>query len=362
MKILHCADLHLDSKMMTHLTSAQAKTRKMEILHTFTRMVEYAAAHEIQIILIAGDLFDTRNVSATVRNQVYDMITTHPNIDFLYLKGNHDDDNFLSRLEAIPENLKLFKDEWTSYRYGNITINGLELSENNQATYANSLLLDTDTFNIVTLHGQLTGYTVKKDAANISLAALKNHHIDYLALGHVHEYSFGQLDARGYYCYPGCLEGRGFDECDEHGFIVIDINEESLRPSYSFVPIAYRTIYTVPVDVTDVYTTHEASERIEQTIAKGDYSSKSLVRFVLTGNVDVNYDINTHFLEEHFASYFFYEQVVDETTLQLDYQDFEKDASLKGEFIRMVLGSGLDEGRKNKIIRCGIDALMGEEN
>ena len=40
---------------------------------------------------------------------------------------------------------------------------------------------------------------------------------------------------------------------------------------------------------------------------------------------------------------------------------FEKDASLKGEFIRMVLGSELSQEQKAEVIRCGILALSGEE-
>ena len=114
MKIIHCADLHLDSKMTTNLSKEQAKERKNEILRTFTRMVDYAKKNTVKAILIAGDMFDTRNVSAMVRNTVRDVIIQSPEIDFLYLKGNHDNDNFLSKLEEVPENLYLFYDEWTT--------------------------------------------------------------------------------------------------------------------------------------------------------------------------------------------------------------------------------------------------------
>ena len=41
-KIIHCADLHLDSRMTTHLTKEKAKERKAEILKTFLNMDEYA--------------------------------------------------------------------------------------------------------------------------------------------------------------------------------------------------------------------------------------------------------------------------------------------------------------------------------
>ena len=70
MKIIHCADLHLDSKMTANLSKDQARERKREILRTFTRMVEYASKNDVRVILIAGDLFDTRSVSAMARNTV----------------------------------------------------------------------------------------------------------------------------------------------------------------------------------------------------------------------------------------------------------------------------------------------------
>ena len=59
--------------------------------------------------------------------------------------------------------------------------------------------------------------------------------------------------------------------------------------------------------------------------------------------------------------YFYYEKVYDETRLLINYSEYEKDASLKGEFIRMVLGSDMTEEQKSEVIRCGISALSGEE-
>ena len=46
MKFIHCADIHLDSKMETNLSSQKAKERKKEILNTFERMVAYAVENK----------------------------------------------------------------------------------------------------------------------------------------------------------------------------------------------------------------------------------------------------------------------------------------------------------------------------
>jgi len=361
MKIIHCADLHLDSKMTANLSKDKAKERKNEILRTFTRMVDYARANAVSVILIAGDMFDTRNVSAMVRNTVKEKIMQNPDIDFLYLKGNHDNDNFLSKLDEIPDNLCMFGESWTTYKYDKIAITGLELNSANSHSVYNSLTLDYDDFNIVMMHGQLTGYRSKDHAEVISLDDLKNKNIDYLALGHVHEYRMDKLDNRGVWCYSGCMEGRGFDECGNKGFVLLDINAQAHTMNTQFIPIASRELYTLPVDVTGIGSTQEAARRMEEAIASAGLSSKNLVKFVLTGEVDVECELDAQFLEEQFLEYFYFEKVYDETRVFVNYSDYEKDASLKGEFVRMVYASDLPEEEKSKIIRTGILALQGEE-
>lgn len=360
MRILHCADLHLDSKMPTHLSKEQAKERRIEILRTFSRMVEYAKKNEVSVILIAGDMFDTRNVSAMVRNTVKDVIIQNPQIDFLYLKGNHDDNNFLSEWDEIPTNLCLFGDTWTIYTYGDVVITGLEWNQENSAKMYTSLLLEHHTCNIVMLHGQIADYKSKDKTKYISLEELKNKNIDYLALGHIHEHQIGKLDARGVYCYSGCMEGRNFEECGKKGFVILDIDETNHTIQTEFVPIASRTLDTLCVDVTGINTTQDAAIKIEEAIKESGYSSNGLVKFVLEGEVDVECELDTSFLEEQFAEYFYYETVTNQTTLSVNYKDYEKDASLKGEFIRLVSASNYSEEEKAKIIRYGILALKGE--
>ena len=334
MRFIHCADLHLDSKMTSNLSREQAKERKMEILRTYSRMIDYATENKIDGIIIAGDLFDTRNISATARNMVKDSIMSNPQIEFYYLKGNHDSDNFFSKLDDIPENLHLFNEEWKTYDCGSISLSGIEIDSTNESTLYNSLVLDNDKYNIVIMHGQI---------GQINLNAMKNKGIDYLALGHVHEYQNGPIDNRGIYCYSGCLEGRGFDECGAKGFVVLDIDEQKLTAGFSFIPFAYRNLYTIYVDVTGAMTTQDAAAKIEDELAKNPYSSRSLVKIVLVGEVDVDCEINTDFLKDMFEEYFYYEKVYDETKLLINYSDYEKDVSLMSDWSTILINSPLSD-------------------
>ena len=111
MKIIHCSDLHLDSKMKSNLDSKKAKERRNEILITYQNMVKYAVENNVKIIIIAGDMFDKKNITQKARNIVIDTMKFNPEIDFIYLKGNHDEAGFLEQIEEIPSNLKLLSNK-----------------------------------------------------------------------------------------------------------------------------------------------------------------------------------------------------------------------------------------------------------
>ena len=58
---------------------------------------------------------------------------------------------------------------------------------------------------------------------------------------------------------------------------------------------------------------------------------------------------------------FYYLEVEDNTHLGISVEDYKNDKSLKGEFIRLVLTQPqLSDEEKEKIISCGLKALMGE--
>ena len=77
MKIIHCSDLHLDSKMETNLDKEKARERKNEVLITYENMVEYARQYGVKIIIIAGDLFDKKNVSVKAKTIVKNTIKSN---------------------------------------------------------------------------------------------------------------------------------------------------------------------------------------------------------------------------------------------------------------------------------------------
>ena len=60
-RILHAADFHLDSAF-TGLNEQRARQRRQESRDLTRRMVEYANDHGVQLMLLAGDLFDSDSI------------------------------------------------------------------------------------------------------------------------------------------------------------------------------------------------------------------------------------------------------------------------------------------------------------
>ena len=366
MRVIHCADLHLDSKLTAHLSGEKRKERRAELLETFRRMIVYGEQHQVEAILIAGDLFDSNVVSQTTRNTVKQMILNHPGICFYYLKGNHDSKGIFHESDRVPDNLKLFTDTWQYYLHpckrGQVVIAGAELTTENQQNLYESLYLHPDAVNIVMLHGQEMEYQGTDKTAEVPLRELRNKSIDYLALGHIHTHKEGRLDVRGRWCYPGCLEGRGFDECGEHGFVLLHIDEETGICETEFVPFSYRNLYTIYVDVTGCTCTEEIGARIEEELRKAGHAQRHMIKLVLIGELALFAEVNLYVLMKRLEDRYYFLKIYNETTLRVEYDRFLEEESLKGEFVRLISNkTEIPEEEKAILIRYGILALAGEE-
>lgn len=352
MKIIHTADVHLGSKMDSKFSKEIADERKAELRNTFKRLVEYAKENDVSVIMLCGDVFDSDRPFKKDKDFFYSIVAANPEIDFLYLKGNHDISDSIP--EELPKNLKLFSGQWTTYSYGNVVICGTELCPANSSSYYSSLILDEEKYNIVMLHGQISD---SLSGGDINLKKLKNKNIDYLALGHIHKLSQGQIDERGEYVYCGCLEGRGFDEPGEHGFVLL--NAEKDKHTHTFVPFAQRKINEIDVDITGCKSAYEAYTKVKNST---QLNKRDLYKINLIGEINFDVDRLADDVERLLADSCCFVSIKDKTRRKIDISQYEKDLSIKGEFIRIVYNNAkLDNEEKMTIINCGLKALDGKE-
>ncbi len=350
MKLIHCADIHLGSAMSSRLPREKAQLRKSELRSAFSAMVAYARKEEIGVILLAGDVFDSDRPAKKDKEFFYSVVRNNPDIDFVYLRGNHDQRSAYQE-QDIP-NLKTFSDTWSCYRYDGATVWGLELTGENHTTAYDAFKADRADTNIVMLHGQVAD---SPGEGRLCLARLREKEIDYLALGHIHGHSQGVLDSRGIWCYSGCLEGRGYDEIGEKGFVVLD-TQDLAHPR--FVAQSRRIIRKIEVDVTGCEEEYQAIDRCRGLLPR---EPENLLRLELVGQLPFDSGDLARELETQLEGSFFHLSVKNRTQRRFDIQAYIQEVSLAGEYIRQVQALSLSPEESQQLIDLGLRALSGQE-
>ena len=178
--------------------------------------------------------------------------------------------------------------------------------------------------------------------------------LDYLALGHVHSFSGVQYAGRTAYAYPGCLEGRGFDEAGDKGFLAGTIEHGAAQ--LEFVPLTCRRYEILRVDVTG----KDPHEALCEALPRDP--SRDLCRVILTGETDER-GIDVGALTERFASSFFYFELRDETRIGEAIWSRAAEDSLRGEFLRILRAdyeaaqNGTERAAVERAVRFGLAAL-----
>ena len=374
MKIIHCSDLHLDADLRSRFDAESAADRRAELMNTFRRLCRQARELHARAVLICGDLFDTDAPSPSAVRAVEDLILTYSEILFFCLRGNHNSRSVLFRTREMPGNFRLFDSSWTVWELESgseeqrsagqrfaeqrkICIIGKEAGDGPFTPPP----LDPSNVNIVMLHGQIREGMSASDPETVPLSALRGIGIDYLALGHLHSYRSFPLDQRGTAVYSGCLEGRGFDECGECGFVLLDTDNSSGGIRSRFIPFASRNLYRIPCDVSGCVSDAEVYERISSALSSSPAQARDLVRLELTGNLEYSCSPDPALIRAEWEDGYHYFDCVDNTVPVVHSEDFLCDATLKGEYVRIVSAAGgLDENERAAVLRCGLRALSGE--
>ena len=385
-RLIHTADLHLDSAFSSRFSKEEAEERRRNLLIAWNKLLQYGIERKVQAILISGDLFDSPEVSRSAMEIFLSSIRKNPEISFFYLRGNHDTKNTFRFRDDLPKNLFLFSKEGKKYRlkeklvllgqefYGTESL--LELPEEPEELVEEELLssssakdavrsiwnLKEEDCNILMLHGALReGGPEVQNEQGISLKQLSRYPIHYLALGHIHKREEGKCGSLNY-IYPGCLQGRGFDEEGEKGFYYVEIEEETKEIKAEFVPLKEGEFRIIPLFLSEEDGTLDAEEKIRESLKKEGAEAKDSVRIILKGEKRAGEERNLRYLEKQLEEEYAYIEIKEETKLKLRKEEFIHEKGLKGEFLRMVCESeSLSEEEKEKLMILGIGLLQGEE-
>lgn len=366
-KVLHCADLHFDTPFK-ELSKEVSDTSKNELLEVFKNIIDLAIDENIEVLLIAGDIFDNLTVNKNTLFFISDQIRRIDNIKVFISPGNHDPYNEKSFYNMInwPGNVYIFKGdmEFREVKELNLIVWGAGFRNN----YENETLLrgvnvDNDKINIMILHGEIASINSKNEYNPIYINDIYNSNIDYIALGHRHKFSGILKEGMTTYAYSGCPQGRGFDESGEKGVIIGEVYRGGT--DLRFFPICKRKYVTKEINITGTNSYDEVIFKILSDLSNEEIH-KNFYKIILKGELKEHFNLKENLLIEKLKNKFYYIKIINDTSIEINLEELSKDYSIKGKFIAKILEKLKDASDDDKEIlklalKIGIQCLSEDE-
>lgn len=361
-RILHGADFHLDSPFSLK-SPREAERRRTELRSDLDAVMMYIRMQKVQICLLSGDLFDGESVTPETRALLERELSSCPDCRFFLSPGNHDPLTPLSpyRQMQLPENVHVFGPQKTCVRLEDLGVDvygfgfdGRNGGENPLTGYPKR---DPSRINILCCHGDLDG---NGEYGPFTRADLANCGFDYVALGHIHKGTGLQREGSVFWAYPGCIEGRGFDETGEKGVLcgTLEKDDAGLHADLRFARISRRRYEIAQCDVTgcDRLAALEKVRSLART-----YGADTTLRVVLIGEVKAGLLLFPEEIVPPDGACAV--ETVDRTVLAPDFTSIEQSGTLKGAFFRLMrekaAQDGADVALYEEALKYGLLALDG---
>lgn len=355
---LHAADLHLDSPFHA-LPPEQAAQRRREQRQLLGRLAQAARESRADLIFLAGDLFDSQRVRPESLQALEEFFAALEAPVFL-APGNHDPYTDASPYcrRAWPGHVHIFSGpspERVEVPRLGVTVYG--------SAFVSPYRID----------GPLTGFRAREEGVSfgcfhgdlssphsrygpITQGEVAGSGLTYLALGHSHAASGLQRAGQTYYAWPGCPEGRGFDEMGDKGVYIGHL--EGDRLTLDFLPLALRRYLSPALDITG----RDPAQALTEFLSGAN--PEDILRLRLVGAREEGPDLAA--LCALAAEQCYHVTLLDQTTLSQSLWARREEDTLTGLFLRKMaqrLQEAAPEDRPllERAVRFGLAALEGRE-
>lgn len=353
MKFIHIADVHIGAKPDKGFPWSEERGK--EIIESFSYIIDKCKDEEIDLLLIAGDLFhkqplirDLKEVnyyfSKLDKTQVVIIVGNH---DFVSARSNYKgfswNDNVHILLEEDLDSV--YFEEFNTEVYG-FSYHTREITEPKFHKIRPGC---EERINILLGHGG--------SSKNIPFdkKILETLGFDYIALGHIHKPQI--ISDR--IAYSGCLEPIDKNEVGERGYIIGKLEKSDISEiSFTFVQSSQRRYVKISIEVDGNTTNGTISDQIKKEI--NSRGMEHIYVFTLTGNrdKDVKFDTAAFYGLGNIV------EVIDDTKPDYDFNYLQKENedNIIGLYIKKITEHEGDHLIIDKALYYGMEALLVAKN
>ena len=336
-KILHTADLHLDSAFSS-LTPQQSEERREGLRNTFRKMMAFAAEEKVDIVLMPGDVFDSAFISRDTSDVLCACFESLP-CPVVIAPGNHDPytQSSIYASGRLPKNVHIFTSEIpTHFDFPelNLSVWGSAFTRDR---YENSVLnlirgLDPEKINILCQHAD-TRSPISPHAP-IAAKDIAYRGFVYAALGHVHippeptVITSPDGERTTTVAYSGCPEGRSFDEPGFGGALLVETDGKTTN--LRRLQFSEKRYMVEELDISGADSDAFIVESVKAMINAKGYGNETTLRVILRGEVSTTLHADLAAIAAQAKGELYSLELRDRTLPCFDTSFLENDFSLRG--------------------------------
>ena len=351
MRFIHISDVHLGAKPDRGRTWSDTRTE--EIDQSFLDIVKLCEEEKIDLLLIAGDLFDsipTERQLKTLDMRLRRLSVTKTVIiagsnDYIQEGSAWEDFEFDSDTVVLP------KDRATNayLKDLNVCITGFSYG---RPEYTERVLErmkpgKKGAYNILLGHGG------DRTHMPFSKERLARQGFDYIALGHIHK---PQHILKNKMAFSGCLEPVNYHDTGRRGYILGEVSDDG-QTVIKWVPFNKRSYVNMALDVNPGSTNEDIYAVVEEQI--NHLGSNNIYRILLRGRISNDLEINLSGLTRQY----YINEIIDNTERDYDVNELyvNNQSNLVGRFIDELADDGDDEHHelRQKALIYGLEAVLG---
>jgi len=368
-KLLHTADHQLGVKFSGF--GEKGRQLRQAVKESLKATVDLALAEAVDLVLIAGDLFDSNAVSKNLVDEALTQLKRLAPVPVCILPGTHDcyDASSVYRrpeFRDIPH-IHIFTDEITSIAFEDLhlTVYGRgNLSPTGTESPLEGLAKNEETkFHVAMAHGEMAiEGKFAGDYYPIEPKEIASSGMNYVALGHWHRYAdLSQGKIKAFYC--GAPETLSFEEGEDSGYVLL-VSIDASETAVERKRVGKYLWKTADLDIEAFETEQELLQEIQKHA-----DPNTLLRVRLSGFKPVTWDVGEERLAGELEDLFFHLEVIaGELTTSLEpirASDFPE-TTVMGQFLRLMEKrlEGADPAENpalEEALRRGFALLNGRE-
>jgi len=391
-RLLHLADLHLGwpPRFIADPVVAQRYAEARWGVFDAALAAALDPANRIDVVVIAGDLFDDHRPAPAVVERVIGGLgrVCARGLALITVPGNHDEitygDSVYRTYAARWPGILVSNPSLAhvaSIRRGDDTAHFYALAYTGGITEIQRPLdhfprLDQPGMHIAVIHGTVTGagqagWVVQERSLPLDGVALAAAGYDYVALGHIHRHGLAPVAGNQRAVYAGLVAGRGFDDPGSGKLTIAAVGGPAQLPQLSYLPVDLPALIRLPVRLDGAVSQLDAVAQLTPQL--NALAAGSLVEIELSGVVSQAVDSEALAAALTAATPAAYVAVRDQTSLLAADQvrRWAEETTLRGFFIRRLLDaasgdvrddvSGTDAADRQQVaeraLRYGLAAL-----